>query len=228
MVCDGVWTAAPARVARGARGAFRGGSVHGAACCGRDLGVARDTSGVSVADLADSRDPCVRAVPHECVWFLVGPVAESSSIACADRVAGRRGDGDDLRDGLGTGARDRVGTRRSGDVGGHGLVGAAGGVGLEPVVSGGRSGTDRARLGAVVDPGARGAWAGGLDGYRDRVLVSLVAYRAHREGRRSRVDRESRAPFPCAGAELVRSGVRRRPDQSGDVREPVVREGLGV
>ena len=47
------------------------------------------------------------------------------------------------------------------------------------------------------------------------------------KGACGRADREPRAPFPRAGAELVGSGVRRRPDRRGDVREPSCVKVLG-
>ena len=56
MLCNAGWTFASARRQRDAGGAFRGGLVHGAACCGRDHGVAGNPSGRPLAGLAGPVD----------------------------------------------------------------------------------------------------------------------------------------------------------------------------
>jgi len=165
--CHDVRTAASAGPVQG--GPFRRRSLHGPDCRDRHPGIAPAGSRGPDADLADSADPGGRASGDDHSRDVVGPRPQPSPSPCPDRIADDRGDGDDLRHGLGTGTRDRPGPHRPGHVGGDRLVVPGGCAGVDPGLSGRRRGTGRSPMGPVPGADTRGARPGAPRGHRHRV-----------------------------------------------------------
>ncbi len=176
-------------------------------------------------DLVDPGDALRRAVLHLLDESVVGGRGVPAGASRTDRVAGRAGDGDDLRDGLGSEPRGGVGAGRPGIDDDDRCPGPAGRARLELDVPVRRRGIVGARMDTVAAPGARDERLDPPDGHRDRERVPVAGGRAGREGTSSCAHRATRTTVPCARTELARSRLRRRSRQRGDLRESVVRGG---